>query len=163
MAKLEKVAPAFVAMAHTIVWCSVATVDEKGRPRSRILHPYWEWDGTDLVGWVATGPTPVKRAHLDANPYVSCNYWSTNHDTCLAECKAEWFFDDETRTMVWNTFKNAPEPVGYDPAIVPVWTSPTADSFAALKLTPWRLRVFPGTMLLQGVGEVLTWRSPSDV
>ena len=25
-----------------IVWCTVATVDTKGRPRSRILHPIWE-------------------------------------------------------------------------------------------------------------------------
>lgn len=22
------------------------TVDTDGRPRSRVLHPYWEWDGT---------------------------------------------------------------------------------------------------------------------
>ena len=76
-------------MAHQIVWASVATVDRDGRPRSRILHPYWEWDGTDLIGWIATVPTPVKRAHLDAHPEVSVSYWTPSHDTCSAECAVQ--------------------------------------------------------------------------
>jgi hypothetical protein len=154
---LQEVAPAFVEMAHLIVWCSVATVDRQGRPRSRILHPIWDWDGNDLVGWIATGPTPLKRAHLERSPYVSCNYWNETHDTAAAECRAEWCFDDETRIAIWDKFKTAPAPVGYDPAIVPVWTSPTADTFAVLKLEPWRLRVFPGSVLLTGQGDVLAW------
>lgn len=159
MNELVKVAPAFVEMAHQIVWCTVATVDANKRVRSRILHPIWQWDGTSLVGWIATSPTPVKRAHLNASPYISLNYWTPSHDTCTAECQATWAFDDETRTEVWNLFLNGPEPVGYDPAIVPAWTSPTADAFAALHLQPWRLRVFPGSVLLGQGGEVLTWRA----
>jgi hypothetical protein len=160
MSELKEVAPAFVEMAHQIVWCSVATVDHQGRPRSRILHPYWEWDGENLVGWIATGPTPTKRSHLQKSPYVSCNYWADNHDTCAAECAATWMFDDETRIAVWDKFKNAPAPVGYDPSIIPVWDSPTADSFAVLKLVPWRLRVMPGNFMLTGgsQGEVLVWQ-----
>lgn len=157
MSTLAETAPAFVEMAHRIVWCSVATVDARGRPRSRVLHPIWQWDGDDLVGWIATGPTPVKRAHLAGSPNVSCNYWSPDHDTCVAECRAEWAFDDETRTMVWDLFANGPAPVGYDPSMIPVWDGPTSDAFAALRLDPWRLRVFPGTMLLEQRGEVLTW------
>ena len=39
---------------------------------------------------------------------------------------AELVYDDATRTEVWNRFVDAPAPVGYDPAIIPVWTSPTA-------------------------------------
>ena len=157
--KLADVAPAFVAMAHRIVWCTVATVDAKGRPRSRILHPIWEWDGKRLTGWIATGPTPTKRAHLNASANVSCNYWEPTHDTCVAECAAAWAFDDATRTRVWNLFKNGPAPVGYDPKIIPGWTSPTVPAFAALKLEPWRLRVFPGTVLLGRGGDVLTWQA----
>ena len=157
MADLERIAPKFVEMAHQIVWASVATVDAQGRPRSRILHPYWEWDGEELVGWIATSPTAVKRAHLRNTPNVSVNYWAPSHDTCLAECRAEWRLDLETRREVWDKFKNAPVPVGYDPSIIPPWTSPEADAFGALRLEPWRLRVFPGTMLLQQTGEVLTW------
>ena len=45
------------------------------------------------------------------------------------------------------------------PAIVPAWTSPTAGAFAALRLEPWRLRVFPGSVLLGQGGEVLNWRA----
>jgi hypothetical protein len=88
MTDLKKAAPAFVDMAHQIVWCTVATVDAQGRPRSRVLHPIWEWDGQTLTGWVGTGPTPVKRAHLEASPFLSCNYWSPTQDTCVAECHA---------------------------------------------------------------------------
>lgn len=158
MNELSEVAPAFVEMAHRIVWCSAATVDSRGRPRSRVLHPFWQWDGASLVGWVATRPTPVKRAHLQANPYMSLNYWTPSHDTCVAECRAELLVDDETRAMVWDLFVTGPEPVGYNPAIVPGWDSPTAEAFAVLRLEPWRLRVFPGSVLLGQGGTVLTWQ-----
>ena len=89
MASLEQTAPAFVEMAHRIVWCSAASVDRQGRPRSRVLHPLWQWDGKRLSGWIATGPTPTKRAHLAASPYLSLNYWEPGQDTCVAECRAE--------------------------------------------------------------------------
>jgi hypothetical protein len=158
MNEFTEIAPAFVEMAHRIVWCSAATVDSQGRPRSRILHPIWVWDGTHLVGWIGTGPTPVKRSHLQANPYMSLNYWAPSHDTCTADCRVTWAFDDETRTRVWNLFANTPEPLGYNPGIVPGWDSPTSERFAALQLEPWRLRVFPGTALLGGGGKVLNWR-----
>jgi hypothetical protein len=39
MSDLASVAPAFVEMAHRIVWATVATVDLDGRPRGRILLP----------------------------------------------------------------------------------------------------------------------------
>ena len=68
MTPLDQIAPAFIDMAHSIVWASVATVDADSRPRTRILHPIWEWDGTDLFGWIATVPSPVKRAHLAVHP-----------------------------------------------------------------------------------------------
>ena len=156
MNNLTTIAPAFVEMAHRIVWCSAATVDSQGRPRSRILHPLWQWDGTRLVGWIATGPSPTKRAHLAASPYMSVNYWHPSHDTCLADCRAALVFDDATRTTVWNLFRTAPEPLGYDPGRF--WDDPTSDSFAALRLEPWRLRVMPGSVMLKREGEVLTWR-----
>jgi hypothetical protein len=157
MSELAAIAPAFVEMAHRTVWASVATVAPDGRPRSRILHPLWEWDGEALVGWIATGPTPVKRADLAAHPQAAVTYWSPSQDTCTAHCDAELVYDDDTRTRLWEAFKQAPAPVGYDPAIVPVWTGPTADTFAALRLEPYQLRVMPGTVLLSGQGEVLRW------
>jgi len=156
---LATVAPAFVEMAHRIVWATAASVDGHGRPRSRILHPFWQWDGTELVGWIATGPTPVKRRHLDRSPYLSVSYWAPTHDTCTAECRATWSFDDETRDWVWELFRVGPPPVGYDPAIVPAWKDgPRSPAFAALPLDPWRLRVMPGSAMLGG-GGLLTWRA----
>lgn len=158
MTSLEKIAPAFIEMAHSIVWASAATVDPNGRPRSRVLHPIWEWDGTDLFGWVATVPSPVKKAHLAVHPQMSLNYWAPTHDTCSAECLVEWYLDDETRTAVWDKFENAPAPVGYDPRIIPHWgDGPTSDDFAALRLAPYRLRVMAGTVMTKGEGAPLLW------
>lgn len=157
MQALAEVAPAFVEMAHRIVWSTVATVDSQGRPRSRILHPLWQWDGTQLVGWVGTGPTPTKQAHLRQSPFVSVTYWAPDHDTCTAECRASWG-DATTRRQVWELFSTTPEPVGYNPTMIPGWDSPEAETFAVLRLEPWRLRVFPGTLILGQGGTVLTWQ-----
>jgi general stress protein 26 len=149
-------------MAHSIVWASVATVGADGKPRSRVLHPIWEWDGTDLVGWIATVPTPVKKTHLAANPDVSINYWSPSHDTCSVECVAEWKTDDATRAAVWDTFRGGPAPVGYDPAIIPQWADgPSSPDFAVLRLTPYRLRVMDGAVMTKGEGRLLNWRAGS--
>jgi hypothetical protein len=146
-------------MAHRIVWCSAASVDTDGRPRSRILHPLWSWDGTTLTGVVATDPTSTKRAHLDATPFLSCNYWLPDHDTCVAECRTEWLLDDESRATTWQRFVDAPAPVGYDPSIIPGWDAPDSPAFGVLRLVPWRVRVMPGQVLLTGgaEGRVLTW------
>ena len=72
---------------------------------------------------VATSPTPVKRDNLKRNPYVSVTYWSPSHDTCAADCRCAWVSDDWARVEVWNPLKNAPPTVGYDPAIVPIWSA----------------------------------------
>lgn len=157
MNELADVAPAFVDMAHRIVWCSAATVDTHGRPRSRVLHPIWEWDGATLVGWIGTSATPVKRAHLEASPHLSLNYWHPSHDTCVAECRASWAFDDETCVRVWELFRESPPPLGYDPAMIPAWDAPTSSSFSVLRCEPWRLRVLPGSILRNEGGEVKVW------
>ena len=106
MSGFNETANAFVQMAHEIVWCTVATIDKKGRPRSRVLHPIWELKGDDLVGWIATGPTPVKKAHLGVSAYVSCNYWTKNQDTCAAECHASWVEDPEGKQNIWDKYRN---------------------------------------------------------
>jgi hypothetical protein len=159
MSELKRVATSFIEIAHAIAWCSAATVDRKGRPRSRILHPIWEWDGASLVGWVAAFPTALMRGHLNNNPYMSCTYWAETQNTCTAECNAELLFDDETRIDVWQKFKQAPPPVGYDPGVIAHWTAPTSDAFAVIRLDSWRLRVFPATsfMAADPMKDVLAW------
>jgi hypothetical protein len=158
MSEFRPTAEAFVEMAHRIVWCTVASVGAANRPRTRVLHPYWRWEDDVLVGWVATAPTPIKRAHLEHSPFVSANYWDPSQDNCTADCRAGWAFDIETRERVWRLFETAPPPLGYDPAVIPEWTDgPRSDGFAVLRLEPYRLRVFPGSVLLGGGGEVHTW------
>jgi len=157
MQALEVVAPAFVEMAHRIVWCTVATVDPDGRPWTRILHPIWEWDGRRLTGWIATDPTSPKAAHLAVRPDVSLTYWHPSQDTCTARCTVEWETDLPAKQAGWDRFASAPAPVGYDPRIIPQWTSPDVERFGILRLEPHALRVLPGSLMTAGAGTLLTW------
>lgn len=147
MSDLAAVAPAFVEMAHRIVWASAATVDPSGRPRTRVLHPIWEWDGETLTGWIGTNRTPAKVAHLDHSPFMAINYWSPTQDTCLAECRVSWVTDPQGRLAVWDRLANGPAPVGYDPAIIPGWTRDPESPFVGLRLEPWRLRLMDGSLM----------------
>ena len=83
----------------------------------------------------------VSRNAFASTPLVSLTYWDATHDVATADAAASWHNDDETRTWLYNHYKNAPAPVGYDPAIIPGWTSPTAPTFGALRLDPTALRV----------------------
>jgi hypothetical protein len=94
---LSEVAPAFVEMAHRIVWATAATIDTAGNPSTRILHPVWEWNGDALTGWIATSPLSTKAKHLAAVPRVSLTYWHPNHDTCTATCATTWELSEEQR------------------------------------------------------------------
>ena len=162
MTDLSTIAPAFVDMAHSIVRATVSTVHSSGRPRSRVLHPIWEWDGERLPGWVATRPDSPKAADIDHRPDVAITYWHPNQDTCTADCRAVWETTVEERRVAWDRFESAPEPVGYSPTLIPGWTAPDVPSFGVLRLEPAWLRVFPGTLLLRGEGELLTWSTGDD-
>lgn len=159
MNTLEEVAPAFVETAHRIVWATVATVDSNGHPRTRVLHPIWEWDGDALTGWILTSPISPKARHLEHESRISLTYWDPAQDVCTADCATVWENDPESKRAGWERFVNGPEPVGYDPSIIPAWESPESPGFGVLRLHPTSLRVFPGTLLMQGTGNLLTWRA----
>lgn len=154
---LRETAPPFVAVAHRIVWATVATVDPSGQPRTRILHPIWEWDGDRLTGWIATGPKSPKAVDLSHESRISLTYWDSSQDVATADCETAWETDVEAKRAGWQRFVDAPEPVGYDPAMIPGWDSPDSDSFGVLRLEPNRLRVFPGSLLLRGTGDLFMW------
>ena len=156
-AELATVAPAFVEVAHRIVWCTVATSSPDGRPKTRILHPIWEWDGAAFTGWILTGPESPKAEDLDVNPRVSLTYWDPSHDIATADCNTVWELSAAERRAGWDRFLHGPAPVGYDPKIIPVWTDPDVPAFGVLRLEPTWLRVMPGTLLLKGQGEALVW------
>ena len=158
MDPLADVAPAFVEMAHRIVWCTVATTGADGHPHTRVLHPIWQWDGSALAGWIATSPQSPKARDLAGVPAVALTYWAPTHDTCTAECEAEFEDGPVERQAGWDRFANGPEPVGYDPSIIPMWTDPQADAFGILRLTPHVLRVMDGTFMTQGSGRLFNWK-----
>ncbi len=154
---LDRVAPTFVEMAHRIVWATVATVDASGRPRTRVLHPIWEWDGERLTGWIATSPLSPKARDLAHLAEVSCTYWDPSHDTTTVDATTTWLTDAADRRAGWDRFANGPAPVGYDPSIIPGWTSPDVEGFGILRLDPFRIRLMPGSLMLRGEGELLRW------
>ncbi len=157
-ADLDRVGPAFVDVAHRIVWATVATVDTAGRPRTRVLHPIWEYGDDGLVGWIATSPQSPKARHLDATPAVSITYWDARQDVATVDGDAVWETTREERHAGWARFTDTPEPVGYDPRLIPAWTDPDAEAFGILRIEPSSIRVFPGSLLLQGEGDLLTWK-----
>lgn len=151
------VVESFVEIAHRIVWCTVATVDRAGRPRSRVLHPYWEPTADGLRGWITTRPTPLKVAHLERTPFVSCSYWDIKHDTAVAECHAEWETDIGEAHRVWELFRLAPEPLGHDPGTI--WPDgPESPDAGLLRLDPWRVSVRTIQDLMNGTAGTV-WRS----
>ena len=145
----------FREITDRIVWCTVATVDRQNRPRSRILHPIWDGE----TGWILTNRHSHKEKHLRHNPWVSCSYWDPQHEQAIAECKAEWDDDAERKRWLWDLFKSAPEPLGYDPAMI--WPDREDPEIGVLKLTPWRVSVWSMQALAEGEPAEV-WRRPSD-
>lgn len=144
----------FIRRVHTMVWCSVATIDENQRPRSRILHPIWEGS----TGWIGTHLSSYKARHLTKNPYVSLAYITNVMQPVYADCKTEWETDLGVKQRIWNLFKNTPEPLGYDPAID--FKTYDHEDFGLLKLIPWRIDLvsFPAENFEKGTR---VWHNPA--
>src|SRR5689334_797328 len=101
------------------IWCTLATVDDAGRPRLRVVHPVWEHsDEGAPIGWIGSRPN-LKLDHVEANPAVACMYWDPRHQQVTIDGTATVHRDDETRRHVWELFMSFDEPYGFDPA--PIW------------------------------------------
>lgn len=135
VASFDEIREEFFQRISQVVWCNVATIDTQGRPRSRIWHPIWE----DMVGWIATRRHTLKTKHLEQNPYVSLAYIADVAKPVYVDCTAVWDDDMVTKIHVWNLFKQAVPPLGYDPA--PIFGSVEDEHFGILKLMPWRIEV----------------------
>ena len=144
VASFAEIEEEFMKRVSRIVWCTVATVDRQGRPRSRILHPIWEGS----TGWIATGRQSFKAKHLGSNPYVSLCYWDPQHQQVYVDCKADWEDDIEEKRRLWELYKSTPPPVGYDLAMF--WKSPEDPTLGLLKLTPWRIELWSLADLASG-------------
>lgn len=135
----------FVERAHGATYCSLSTVDRKGRPRSRLVHPLW--DGT--TGWVTSRRTTPKAQHLAANPHVSCTYISDLARPVTVDGIAEWVDDEATRRWFWEWAKTVPAPAGFDPNTIFPIDSPDS---GLLKITATRI-----TLLDLVGGDSVRW------
>lgn len=136
----------FIQRVHTVVWCNAATVDSQGRPRSRILHPIWE----GATGWILTQRDSYKSKHLAANPHVSLAYIADITKPVYIDGTAQWVEDRGQKQHIWDLFKAALPPLGYDPE--PFFTSVDHEQCGLLQITPWRIAVvtFPAPSQEEG-------------
>jgi len=131
----DQIADLFISRAHAAVWCNVATIDDRGRPRSRLLHSIW--DGS--TGYIATRRHSPKARDIAHSPYVSLAYVADVVHPIYVDCRAEWADDPATKQFVWNLFLEGPPPVGYDPA--PIFGAVDDPDFGVLRLTPKRIEL----------------------
>ena len=140
-----------------IVLCTATTVDSRGRPRSRMLHPIFTVVDGRPVGWVLTSPTSVKGRHLAANPHVACSYWSPAQNVVYVDCVASWVDGAAAKQAVWELFMDTPPPLGYD--LRPGYGSVASPLFTPLRLEPWRVQVMRGEEYPHGQLTGRVWRA----
>lgn len=141
----------FMRRVTKTVWCSVATIDTRGRTRSRILHPIWEGS----VGWIATGRDSLKARHIEANPHVSLTYWDPDHEQVIVDCTAAWEDEPAEKQRLWDLFKATPEPLGYD--LAAFFQSVDNPGYGLMKLNPWRVELWSLAGLASGEPP-LVWK-----
>lgn len=136
----------FLKRVNSMVWCAAATIDRQGRPRSRILHPIWEGS----TGWIGTHRGSHKSKHLARSPYMSLAYITQPMSPVYVDCVAEWVEEINQKRRIWDLFKYAPPPMGYDPKST--FISYDHENFGLLKLTPWRIALisFPSPSHYEG-------------
>jgi len=126
----------FIGRVHTMVWCSLATLDTMNRLRSRILHPIWE----GATGWASARPHSLKAKHIAHCSYVSLAYIADIPRPVYVDCTAEWETDGNVKQHVWDLFKKTPPPAGFD--LANIFNSVNDPEFGVLKFTPWRIELF---------------------
>ncbi|HEV2654373.1 MAG TPA: hypothetical protein VGT82_05420 [Ktedonobacteraceae bacterium] len=150
VATFAEIEPIFTQRIQQMVWCNVATVDMRNRPRSRILHPLWEGP----YGWITTRRNMHKAKHLAHNPFVSLAYIADVARPVYVDCKTEWVEDLDQKQHVWKLCLETTPPLGFDPA--PIYQRADHPDFAVLKLMPWRID------LVNPPAEHIIWRAPHE-
>ena len=147
----EEIQTELMNRTQEAIYCTVATVDLKGRPRSRVMHLIW--DGP--IGWVITWPESMKAKHLANNSSVSIAYVDNPMKPVYVECTAEWVDEVEEQLRVWELHKTIPPPLGFDPA--QGYNTIEDSYFGLLKFTPWRIE------LAELKAESLIWRPKASI
>jgi general stress protein 26 len=127
--------PEFMDRVQKAVYCNMATIDCKGRPRSRIMHPIW--DGS--IGWVISWPESHKAKHLVHNPYVSLAYIHDKNKPVYVDAVAEWIDNVTEKHRIWELHKTTTPPLGFDPQ--PHYGTINHQYYGLLRFTPWRIEL----------------------
>jgi general stress protein 26 len=151
----------FLRITADIVYCVVTTVDTRGRPRSRVMHPIFEVVDGQPMGWAVTDRSPVKARHLAANPHVSCAYWSPAHNTVYVDCVAGWVDDVAGKRYVWDLFRRTPPPLGWGDMSAYEPEGIAHPLFEPLRLRPWRIQVLRAEQMAGGDFHPRTWLASS--
>jgi general stress protein 26 len=151
----------FLRFTAEIVYCTVTTVDSRGRPRSRVMHPIFEVVHGQPMGWAITNRSAIKTRHLAANPHVSCAYWSPAHNTVYVDCVATWVDDIAGKQHVWDLFRSTPPPLGWGDLSAYEPEGIGRPLFEPLQLSPWRIQVLRAEQMSGGDFHPRTWLRPS--
>jgi len=146
MLQFEDLQVEFLARVSQAVYCSMATIDRKGRPRSRIMHPIW--DGP--IGWAISWPESHKAKHLAHNPHISLAYIYDKNKPVYVDAVTEWVEDIGEKQRIWDLHRSTPAPLGFNPQ--PHYGSIDHPYYGLLKFTPWRIEL--GNL----AGEPIIWR-----
>ena len=136
----------FMARVTNAIYCNMATIDRKARPRSRVIHPVWE----EQTGWLISWPQSHKAKHLQHNPHVSLAYIQDKERPVYVDCVATWITERADLERVWTVHKQIPPPLGFDPT--PHYGTIDHRYYGVLRFTPWRIE------LANLMGESRIWR-----
>ena len=133
----EMVTAEFHRRVAKTIWCTLATVDARGRARTRVVHPVW--DGP--VGWLGSRAGTPKLAHVARNPDVSLLYWDPDHEQVTIDARATIESSADARRQAWDALQAPAPPYGFDPQ--PIWPGgPDGDDFVAIRLVARRIELF---------------------
>ena len=144
--RFEELQTEFLARVAQAVYCTMATVDQQNRPRSRVIHPIWEGP----IGWLISWPDSHKAKHLARNPAVSLAYIDDKAKPVYVDGAAEWVDSAQEQQRIWDLYRTTPAPLGFDPQ--PHYGTIDHQYYGVLKITPWRIEL--GNL----GGEPVIWR-----
>ena len=151
------------ALAHArsvienVAWATMATVGPDGAPRTRIVHPIWDWDGG--VGWIGTHANQSMVEHLEHHAGLSLSYWSPAQGRAHLDCGTRWVAADE-KQGIWDLCLSMPEPMGYDPS-ENFPDGPSSAAFAPIEIVPFRIRTHPVADAAEGKPPTI-WSAPGS-
>jgi general stress protein 26 len=153
VSSFDEIAAEFRRRIERTIWCTMTTVDTRGRPRGRLVHPVWE----EPTGWLATFRQSFKAKHLEANPWVSLAFWDQEQEQVYVDAHTTWVDDDATKARLWELYSTKPE--GYP--LSGFWKGIDDPNYGLLRLDPWRIELWSVKGLFARTPPQV-WRSPES-